>query len=47
MSRLNILCLVSVFIPTDMVEKGSVKSDEVKSGILLTESREPLLGKIQ
>ena len=47
MSRLNILCLFSVFIPTDMVEKGSVKSDEVKSGILLTESREPLLGKVQ
>ncbi|XP_020604549.1 uncharacterized protein LOC110043442 isoform X1 [Orbicella faveolata] len=29
----------------DMVEKGSVKSDKVKCGILPTESREPLLGK--
>jgi len=46
-SRLNILCLFRVIIPTDMVEKGSVKSDKVECGILFTESRELLLGKVQ
>ena len=36
--------LISVIIPTDMFEKGQVKTNEINHGI--SESREPLLEKL-
>ena len=37
---------MSVIISTDMFEKGKVKTNEINHGILPSESREPLLGKV-